>query len=341
MRSRRFTQWTNALFALLAVGLSSSTALVGERGGERRFAPERVDVEGAVEPLRTADGRQVLLDASGAQIELRSYRRIVSGSQLADPVLLELSAPTDIVAFSARAPLSRDAYRYAGKPSLDPTRRMEHLISLQPDLVLVNSLGEHGWIEQLRGAGVTVFDLGPMWGVQTFSRNVSAIGWLVGRPEAARELMGHFQARLAAIADALPASARRGALYVGVHGTDLYGGTRGSSYHDVLTYAGLIDVAARDYRGWPSYDPEALLSLDPEVIVTQSGMRSALCQRAELGRLRACGANGEVIEIDAQLLSDAGFGVLDAAEQIHRAAYPAARGIDAADLDATDPRRPP
>jgi len=44
------------------------------------------------------------------------------------------------VAFSARAPLARDAWRYAGKPSLDPTRRVEHLLELRPDLVLVNSL---------------------------------------------------------------------------------------------------------------------------------------------------------------------------------------------------------
>jgi iron complex transport system substrate-binding protein len=334
MRSRRVTQWTNALLSLLAVGMSSSTALIGERGSERRRAPERRDAASDVEPVRAEDGSLTLLDASGTPVELRAYRRIASGSLLADPVLLQLSAPTDIVAFSARAPLSRDAYRYAGKPSLDPTRRVEQLIALHPDLVLVNSLGEHTWIEQLRGAGMTVFDLGPMWGVQTFRRNVSAIGWLVGRPEVARELSRQFQMRLDAIADALPAGSRRQALYVGVHGNDLYGGTRGSSYHDVLTYAGLVDVAAKQYQGWPSYDPETLLSLDPELIVTQKGMGSVLCQRDELGRLRACGSNGEVIEIDAQLLNDAGLGMLDAAEQIHQAAY-----LESPHPDAIEPTR--
>jgi iron complex transport system substrate-binding protein len=322
MRRRRVTQWANAALALLAVGMSTSTTLLGERGGEQRRAPQRLETPGEVEPLRTADGKLALLDATGAQIELRPYHRIASGSPLADPLLLELSAPTDIVAFSARAPLSREPYRYAGKPSLEPTRRVEHLIALQPDLVLLNSLGEHGRIEQLRGAGITVFDLGAMWGVQTFLRNVSAIGWLVGRPEAARELGRRFQARLDAIARDVPTGSRRGALYVGVHGNELYGGTIGSSYHDVLSYAGLVDVAAKRYQGWPSYDPEALLSLDPEVVVTQNGMRAALCERAELGRLRACGPSGEVIELDAQLLSDAGLGMLDAAEQIHQLAYP-------------------
>jgi iron complex transport system substrate-binding protein len=322
MLSRRATQWINAAAALLAVGTSTSAALLGSAPGpEARPRPALPGGEN-VEPTVLPDGGLALPDANGALIRLAPRQRIASGSLLADPLLLALAAPTDVVAFSARAPLARDAYRYAGKPSLDPTRRVEHLLELQPDLVLVNSLGEHAWIEQLRSAGVLVFDLGPMHGVATFLRNVAQIGWLVGRPDAARELGAHFQARLQAIARHLPASPRRGALYLGVHGNTLLGGTRGSSYHDVLSYAGLIDVAARDFQGWPSYDPETLLTLDPELIVTASGMRAALCGSPELGRLRACGPHGAVIEVEAQLLNDAGLGMLDAAELIHVAAYP-------------------
>jgi iron complex transport system substrate-binding protein len=322
MFSRRATQWINAAAALLAVGTSTSAALLGSAPADgTRAAPPTLSE--SVEPTALPGGGLALGDATGALIPLGPRHRIASGSLLADPLLLALAAPTDVVAFSARAPLARDAYRYAGKPSLDPTRRVEHLLELAPDLVLLNSLGEHARIEQLRSAGLLVFDLGPMWGVATFLRNVAQIGWLVGRPDAARELGAHFQARLQAIARHLPESARRGAMYLGVYGNDLLGGTRGSSFHDVLSYAGLLDVAARDYQGWPSYDPETLLTLDPEIIVTQTGMRSALCGRPELGRLRACGPRGDVIEVDAQLLNDAGLGMLDAAELVHQAAYPA------------------
>jgi iron complex transport system substrate-binding protein len=323
MPSRRITQCSNAFAALFAVGASTAAALLGVPPGVRARAPEQGFTAGRLEPTRLPDGNLALPDATGALVPLVPRHRIVSGSLLADPLLLELCAPSDIVAFSARAPVAHDAYRYVGKPSLDPTRRLEHLLELKPDLVLVNSLGEHAWIEQLRGAGVVVFDLGPMWGVETFLRNVDAIGWLVGRSDAARELASRFRRRLGAVARHLGAEQRRGALYVGVHGNDLLGGTRGSSFHDVLEHAGLVDVAAQRYRGWPSYDPEALLTLDPEVVVTQLGMRRALCERAELGRLRACGTSGQVIEIEAWRLNDAGLGILDAAEEVHQAAYPA------------------
>jgi hypothetical protein len=45
-----------------------------------------------------------------------------------------------------------------------------------------------------------------------------------------------------------------------------------------------------------------------------------------LTQLRACGVDGDVIEIEPALLEDAGFGMLDAAELIHEAAYPGALG---------------
>lgn len=324
MSSRRPPQWINVASALLAVAASTSAALLGATPGDARRQPELPGSSLSVEPMQANDGRLVLTDATGAAIPIAPRQRIASGSLLADPVLLALAAPDEIAAFSARAPLARDAFRYAGKPSLDPTRRVEQLLELRPDLVLVNSLGESAWIEQLRAAGVVVFDLGPMWGVDTFLRNVSQIGWLIGRPDAARELGARFRSRLEAVARHIEPGARRGALYLGIHGSNLFGGTRGSSYHDVLAYAGLRDVAAERYQGWPSYDPEALLVLDPEVVVTQTGMRASLCGRAELGRLRACGPRGDVIEIDAQLLNDAGLGMLDAAERVHQLAYPGA-----------------
>ena len=273
------------------------------------------------EPVAMPDGGRALRDATGALIRLQPYERIASGSLVADPLLLLLCSPENIVTFSARAPLGRDAHRYAGKPSTDALRNIEQLLKLKPDLVLVNSLGERAWVERLRESGLVVFDLGPMWGVQTFLQSIAALGELTGRVEAARELAAQFLTRLESVAQHLPAADRRTALYVNIHGSHMYGGTRGSSYHDVLSYAGLIDVAAKDFQGWPTYTPEVLLTLDPEVIVTHTGLRSSVCDRGELGRLTACSPRGAVIEVDMQLVSDAGLGMLDAAELIHHAVY--------------------
>jgi iron complex transport system substrate-binding protein len=312
--------WSGVVLALCASG---AVALDGMRSP--RLEPSVQEPEGTfvgtLQPVSTGPDARALPDATRNLVPLLRYRRVASASLLADPLLLELAAPDQIVAFSSRASDARDAYRYAGKPHLDALHRAEDLLNLSPDLVLVNSLGDFAAVARLREAGLRVFDLGPMRGVQTFLSNVLAVGWLLGHEDAARDLALHFQLRLGAIASGLPSSARRGAIYLGVHGTRLYGGTRGSSYHDVLHFAGLEDVAARQFSGWPSYDPEQVLSLDPEIVVTQTGMRVQLCERREFARLRACGQRGQVIEIDGRLLNDAGFGMLDASELIHRAAY--------------------
>lgn len=315
----RAVDWINASAVLAAVVLSSSAALRDATPAAER-APEDWRGLPSVEPV-ASDAGLALLDATGTRVGLGPYTRVASGSSIADSLLLELGSPEQIVAFSARSARGPDAYRFAGKPTVDARKNVEALLELRPDLVLVNSLGEHAWVQRLRDAGLTVFDLGPMRGLETFLGNVAAVGHLLGRAERAREFAGHYRARLRAIARHLPREARKSGLYVSVQGAQLYGGTRGSSYHDVLEHGGVVDTAAARFEGWPTYTPESVLLLDPELIVTATGMAAALCSRPELARLRACGARGKVIEITPQLLDDAGIHMLATAELIHRAAY--------------------
>lgn len=317
----RPVDWFNVVALVLTLGAATGAALRPSERSQLLAVNPGESLPPLDQPLPLADGGRALSDATGALIPIGPYRRVASGSLLSDPLVLALCAPDEVVSFSARAPDARAAYRYAGKPSVD-AHRIEALLGVHPDLVLVNSLGDHAFVQRLRDAGLRVFDLGPMRGVETFLSNALAVGWLVGREQAARELAQQFRTRLEAIARHVPPAARRSALYLGIHGNQMFGGTRGTSYHDVLFYAGLDDVAARELEGWPSYDPEQLLAFDPELIVMQTGMRAALCERSELSRLRACGARGRVIELDPQLLNDAGFGMLEASEQVHRAAYP-------------------
>src|SRR5262245_48075719 len=109
MPSRRATQWINALAATFAIGASTSAVLLG--GAPAPAAAPLTPVASAadVDPIVLPGGGRAITDATGVPMPLIPRHRIASGSSLADPVLLALAAPADVVAFSARAPKTRDA----------------------------------------------------------------------------------------------------------------------------------------------------------------------------------------------------------------------------------------
>jgi iron complex transport system substrate-binding protein len=308
----------NVAGALLAVALASLAAVHYAKSPAPLPASPAPAL--AVQPVRLPDGSLSLLDQSGHAVRLGDFRRIASASAVADPLLHELCEDSRIVAFSSHSvSVGPDAHRYAHKPGIDLSRT-EALLELEPDLVLVSSLSDHGHTERLREAGLAVFDLGTSSGVADLRDTIARLGWLIGAPERARTFARQLGERLAAVAADVPAAERKRALYVGVYGTQLFGGSVGTSYHDVLTYAGLSDVAASSFKGWPSYTPEQLLTLNPELVVTQTGGGVLLCRHSELQALAACGT-GRIVEVDEAIINDAGVYMLDASELVHAAVY--------------------
>lgn len=278
-------------------------------------------------PLRDTRGTPELRDRSGVWLPLVEYRRIASGSTIADELLLEFAEPDRIVAFTRFSQENPSAaHRYSGKPQLSGLDDLEKLIALQPDLVLLNTLGSHTRIERLREQGIRVFDLGEMRGVDTFLANARAIATLVGRPELGERYARNFRRRLAQVAPDGSGDRPRAA-YLAVFGTSVYGGGRRTSYDDVLRHAGLDNVLARRFDGWPALGPEQILEADPDVIVTHRGMGRALCSLAQLDRLSACkGPEPAVVELEPSVLSDPGSGMLTAAERVRDAVLELERG---------------
>ena len=148
------------------------------------------------------------------------------------------------------------------------------------------------------------------------------IGELLGDGERGRRYARTFRARLERVAAPLGNAPRRRALYLWALGGNLYGGTRGTNYHDVLTHAGLVDVAAERYSGWPQYRAEQIIALDPELVVTKEGLAEVVCGHPGLQQLAACRHPGRVLTLPDGLIEEPGAAMLDAAELLFEKAYP-------------------
>jgi iron complex transport system substrate-binding protein len=305
-----------ALLGTLALGWPRSSQLA-------RIARTRTPAaEGAPTRIALGHGAFAIPDAAGHLVPLRHYQRIVSTNLVTDRLLVELCEPTRILAISrAAAERKRDGFRYQGMTTVDGFGPAEAMVALQPDLVLTNSFGSPGSAERLRSTGIEVFDLGELRGTQSLSYVALGLGELLGAPERAQRLVRDFMLRLRRVSADLGARKPIRAMYLSTLGPDLQGGTRGTSYHDILVAAGLIDVAAADYRDWPAYAAEQVLALAPEIVVTRDGFAAGICKYPGMDHAPPCRGQGRIVELPGELLDEPGLAMLEAAETLYDSVY--------------------
>ena len=286
--------------------------------------------------------QDVITDFTGSEIATGAYQRIASTSLIADSVLPYLVEPQRIIMVTAshrqRHPRS---FITAHAATFAYGSNLEAIIEHDPDIIVIsNATGDTSRIERARELGYQTVDLGPMTGRQQLLKNIRLLGQLVQQPQRAEQLIRSFERRMDGLARSIPPAQRRRAIYAAAYDTQIYGGTVGSSYHDTLVAAGLIDVAAGAFpgQGWPKLRVEDLIRLAPDIIITPIGGGLALQQLPGADQVPALSSSPSsspssssllspqgqargIIEIDSALLGDPGLSMLPAAEEIFHQVY--------------------
>ena len=300
--------------ALLLVTLLFSSALTMRvaRGLQVPKGPAR----------RSADAGEAaateVLDARGIATAVAPYDRIVSLSTIADHALLHLVEPRRLLAITGYTVGSHpEAWRFGDRAVIGSSNNLESVLALEPDLVIVSTFADDAFLTRLRERGIAVFDLGEMRGVETTRANILSMGALLDVRDRARRLNGRFRRELEALDSAIPDDRLEPGIYLSIYGDSLFGGTTGTSYADLLFFGGVRDLAEEaGFSEWPHYSVEELLELDPPLIVTLEGMATALREHSALSSLRACGPDGIILEVGSAYNSDAGLGLVEAAQEL-------------------------
>ncbi|MFW5845681.1 MAG: ABC transporter substrate-binding protein [Planctomycetota bacterium] len=301
------------------------------------------------QPDRTSSAG--VIDASGTFVPRGDYRRIACSSTIAAELLPEL-LPVDRLILvptwfrdsnprAFRVELAPGPDGTAPIGTIDTLSSIEQLLAADPDLVVVNTFvaGGSARVQRLRALGITVLDLGVIHGIGTLRAQIRMLGTVCGVPERAAAIERGLLRRLATVAAHVDAEERLRAVYVAHHSGSLSGGTTGSSYHDLLRVAGLIDAAAERFQTpWPPYDPEHILGMDPDLIVTEHGRTGAILATPGLDRLRAVQA-GRIVELPPGTDTTA-LGLLPAAEFLCDAVYGPPPGLQALTDEAAPPAAP-
>ena len=225
-------------------------------------------------------------------------------------------------------------------PSIGYQRQLaaEGMLALRPDVLIGSEeMGPPPVLAQLRGAGVQVEMLSSAPDLLSLHSSLKRIGALLGDPQRAEQAFAAYQQRLQQQADWLQAAQRQqpapGVLLLLGHagGSPLAGG-KASAADWLIEHAGGRNLAS--HTGYKALSTEALLALDPEVVIIADrslagdAARDALLkQNPALAATRAA-RNGRLVMLDPTLLvGGLGPRLPDGLAAVSAAFYPASHPL--------------
>jgi iron complex transport system substrate-binding protein len=166
-------------------------------------------------------------------------QRVVSMNLCTDQFALMLAAPGQLLSVSyisadpVSSPLAEEAAAYPLNHG-----SAEQIYLMRPDLVLAHPWTDPTALAMLRRLGVNVVQVPGVERLSDIPDRLTTVGALLGREEAAHDLIARFETDLAAIG-ALPPGPR-----AAVYGANGYTVGTGGLTHEILTRAGFRNIAA-------------------------------------------------------------------------------------------------
>ena len=267
--------------------------------------------------VRDMEGREIVLAALP--------QRIVSLVPSATEMIYALGGEDRLVGrtdFCDYPPAARAKTSVGGM--INPN--LETVVTLKPDLVIAtNSGNREETFTQLSRLRIPVYLVGAdrIADVKEVARRLGA---LTGRTAAVDALIERIDRRVAAVRDAVRASARPRVLYV-LWPDPLIVPGRTALVTELIDVAGGTSITAADAEQYPRYSLEAAVARAPEVIVLANhGTRSGPIALDRWQRLTSLPAikSGRIHSVDGNLMHRYGPRMLEGLEQLARAIHPEA-----------------
>lgn len=281
-------------------------------------------------PLKIVDGRNKEVTIP------KKPTRIVSTSLATDEFLFSLVDPSRIVAvteISTDQGISNVAGKTNSIANKIKTVTAEQIITLKPDLVLLPTYVDPGVVEQLDKAGMPVFQLKDQTSFQGIQDSVRLIAQLVGEKQKGEDVIKEFNQELSAIDNkvkSISSDKRLKVLYWSSYGSSV---TAKTTIGEMIVRAGGVNVvseaglAGTEYPDFPNISKETVLSLNPDVIITdgygaqESGFVDAWKKDPSLKQVNAF-KNNRVFVLNSAHLTNASHYVVKGTKDIFTTLYP-------------------
>ncbi|KEF34563.1 ABC transporter substrate-binding protein [Deinococcus sp. RL] len=235
-----------------------------------------------------------LTDDLGRKVTLKAEpRRIVSMLPSTSETLCAIGACDKLVGVDDYSDFPQQVQRLPKLGGLyDP--KVEQIVALKPDLVLVSKYGK---LEApLTQAGLTVVAVNPETYDEVFSKTLT-LGRLVNRETQAKNLVLNMRREIAKVEILTKNAARKPTAYFEIDPTPYSIGPN-SFMGVLLTKAGARNIIPASLGDFPKVDPELIVKANPELMLGLSRQQAAA--RPGWSSLRAV-KTGRVIELPKEL----------------------------------------
>jgi len=264
---------------------------------------------------------RVFVSVSGERVEVPAPpRKIVSGTIFSDAILLEICAPSRIVALHELSQDPRFSPVAAESASFPRHHRgePEEILEMAPDMVIVSSFSREETRRMLARHGCAVLRFEGFTGIADIQSNIRALGYVLGLDQEAEALTCEMDARLAKVA---AGGAKRRAWRLLHYEVGRTSGAQ-TTFDSLLSSVGARNAAAEaGVRGSQAMTIEQLLIEDPDALVMgvapgkEDVARQRLLQTPGLTSLRAV-RNDRLIFVPSGWLLSTSHHIVRAAEYI-------------------------
>lgn len=274
-----------------------------------------------VKPIETSEYPMTVVDQMGRTVSLpKEPENIISLAPSNTEILFALGLGDKVIGVTTYCdypPEATEKEKIGGFSTVD----VEKVVSLHPDLVVATGGVQTKFVEQLEDLGVSVIVLDPE-NLDEILEGIELVGKVTGVEDRARELVDNMQQRIEYITSKTEdLSTRPKVFYVTWH-DPLWTAGRDTFQDAIITLAGGNNIAS-DTEGYFVYDPEMLVTQDPDVIILGAhGITPAEMESLSWwSELKAVKEN-RVYTIDPDITSRPGPRVVEALEQVAQFLHP-------------------
>jgi len=274
----------------------------------------------------TTSAPATITDDLGREIHLATVpQRIVSHVPSITETLFALGLGDRIVGVSDYCDYPEEA---KAKPKVGGyyTPNIESIVSLDPDLVLTD--GYAADIAKLEGLGIPFAVVQPK-DINDILEDIELLGNATGEQKKANELINDMRSRVDAVTARVSGAPRPSVFYVfdATDTTKPWTAGPGSFADALISLGGGANVAAISSDAWIQFNMEELVDADPEILLVDSHMGTAVISPEELKKLPGwqnltAVKENRIYTIDGDLVNRSGPRIVQGLEDIAKILHP-------------------